>query len=533
MLVELLTPMSAANTALAAVVVWKVLKWLRTYVELPVAKKNPASSIYCPPYALPWVYHTFEVLKNVHRMYEWNTENAKAAQGRPVLWKMIGRPAVVQLTRPELFEDVQKSHFECFDKGPYLREAMEGLLGGGIFIADGENWITQRKVASNLFTARMLRESMSSTVHELLPVLHSAIQANMESETPIELTQLFGRFTMDAFAAIGFGVQLHCLGSEEINPFQTAFDAAQELCLERFKRPALFWKLQRWLNIGCEAELRRNVQVIDDLVFSIISRSLKQRSSPPSQTESKEKKRDLVSLFLDHLLKVQGDSAEFDPVLLRDVVLNFLMAGRDTTSGALTWFFYALSQNPQVERKIQDELRENLPELFDGKMVAPTVDQLQGLVYLDAAIKESLRLYPVVPSNVRQANRDVVLSDGTFIAMGTNVCFHSYVLARMEWVWGVDAKQYNPDRWIDPETGKSVQVSPFKFNVFLAGSRICLGMNLALLQIKMVASSLLSHFHLEAVPDQEIAFASHITLKMKHGFRVNAKPLRREPLKNC
>lgn len=518
MLVELLTPTSAPSAALAVLVVWKLLQWLKTHVEMPAAEKNPENIVYCPSYALPWVYHTFQVLKNVHRMSDWNTDNAIAAQGRPVLWKMIGRPAVMQLTRPELFEDVQKTHFECFDKGPYLREALEGLLGAGIFIADGENWIKQRKIASNLFTARMLRESMTTTVHQLLPVLHSVIQASMKNETPIELTQLFSRFTMDTFAEIGFGVQLHSLDSEESHPFQTAFDAAQELSMKRFIRPAWFWRFQRWLNVGYEGALRRNVQVIDDLVFSIISQSLEQRSS---SRVDQSKRRDLVSLFLDHHSNAPGDRHEFDPVLLRDVVLNFLMAGRDTTSAALTWFFYTLSQNPQVERKIRDELKQKLPDLLEGTMVAPTVDQLQSLVYLDASIKESLRLFPVVPANGRQANRDVVLSDGTCIPKGTNVCFHSYVLARMEWVWGADAKQFNPERWIDPETGKPIQVSQFKFNVFLAGPRVCLGMNLALQQIKMVAASLLGRFHLEAVADQDIAFAPHITLKTKHGFRVN------------
>lgn len=92
----------------------------------------------------------------------------------------------------------------------------------------------------------------------------------------------------------------------------------------------------------------------------------------------------------------------------------------------------------------------------------------------------------------------------------------------MEWVWGSDATLYKPERWIDPETGKPIQVSPFEFNVFLAGPRICLGMNVALLQIQMVVSTLLNRFHLEAVPDQEMVTVPHITLKMKRGFRVNA-----------
>lgn len=272
-----------------------------------------------------------------------------------MLWTLIGRPVVVQITRPELFEGVQKNHFDCFDKGPFLLERLGDLLGAGIFNADGENWIKQRKTASNLFTARMLRESMNTTVHQLIPVLHSVIQVSLKNETPIELSQLFSRFTMDAFAEIGFGVRLHSRDAEVSHPFQTAFDAAQELTLKRFVRLAWLWKGQRWLKIGYEAELRRNIQVIDDLVFSIILESLKQRSACSEMNQ--QKKQDLISLFLDKSHE-QEEHHELDPVLLRDIVLNFLTAGRDTTSAAaLTWFFYALSQNPEVERKIRDETK--------------------------------------------------------------------------------------------------------------------------------------------------------------------------------
>uniref|UniRef100_K3WMJ4 Cytochrome P450 n=1 Tax=Globisporangium ultimum (strain ATCC 200006 / CBS 805.95 / DAOM BR144) TaxID=431595 RepID=K3WMJ4_GLOUD len=78
-----------------------------------------------------------------------------------------------------------------------------------------------------------------------------------------------------------------------------------------------------------------------------------------------------------------------------------------------------------------------------------------------------------------------------------------------------NAKEYKPERWIDPETGKIKSVSAYKFPTFNAGPRICLGMNLALMEIKIVAASLLSKFHLELVPDQDIKYDFSLTLPIK------------------
>lgn len=232
-----------------------------------------------------------------------------------------------------------------------------------------------------------------------------------------------------------------------------------------------------------------------------------------------------MSLFLDQHLRDGSDLQAFEPRLLSDIVLNFLAAGRDTTSAALTWFFYAMAQNPQVGRKLRQELAYKVPTLVNGELLAPSLKQLQDLPYLEAAVKESLRLYPTIPANIREANQDVVLCDGTFIRKGTTVNFPSYALGRMEWVWGPDARQFRPERWIDDATGKVISVSPYKFNVFLAGSRVCMGKGLAIAQIMMVAAGLLSRFHFEIVPGQDLAYSLQPTLKFKHGLRVRVVPL--------
>lgn len=145
-------------------------------------------------------------------------------------------------------------------------------------------------------------------------------------------------------------------------------------------------------------------------------------------------------------------------------------------------------------------------------------------MYLEAAIKETLRLYPSVPDGTQQCLKDTLLCDGSFIKAGMCIAYPGYSLGRMTHVWGPDAKEFKPERWIDQETGKFIVVSAFKFNPFHAGPRMCLCMNLALMEMKTVAAVLLSKFRFSLVPGHEVMYAFSITLPMKNGLMMRVAP---------
>lgn len=94
---------------------------------------------------------------------------------------------------------------------------------------------------------------------------------------------------------------------------------------------------------------------------------------------------------------------------MRNIVVNFLIAGRDTTAQALSWFFVNLSNEPRVEAAIRKEIEDKLPTLKAGG--APAMQDVSELVYLEAALKETLRLHPSVPFEPKQAREDTTLSD--------------------------------------------------------------------------------------------------------------------------
>ncbi|KAG6623522.1 Cytochrome P450 [Phytophthora cinnamomi] len=396
---------------------------------------------------------------------------------------------------------------------------MRELLGEGIFAVDHEKWYRQRKTASNLFTMRSLRDSMTSTIRRHLVVLENIFKRAAATNDTVDMFRLLNRFTMEAFTEIGFGVQMNCLNSDKEHPFQTAFDRSQQILALRFIRPSWFWKAQRLLGIGAEGQLQQEMNVINSTIFDIVAKTLQNRAKGSDLDGSVDK--DIVSLFLDDLSK-SGDADEncFDPTYLRDIVINFIIAGRDTTAQALSWFFYCLSQNPQVETKVRNELLSKLPELFNGDC-SPSMDEVSELTYVEAALRETLRLYPSVPIVSKEAVEDAVLSDGTFIAAGALAGLPMYGLGRMPHVWGPDAAEFKPERWIDSQTGKLISVSAYQFIAFNAGPRLCLGKNLAMLEMKLIVASLLSKYHVELQSPEDVTYAISFTLPIKG--QLNAK----------
>lgn len=225
------------------------------------------------------------------------------------------------------------------------------------------------------------------------------------------------------------------------------------------------------------------------------------------QDSSDAKRTDLLTLFVEA-------NTSIDPKAVHDTLMSFLLASKDTSSFSLSWVLINLNRYPAVLAKLRDEIRANLPGLMTGEIKVPTMEDLQKLPYLEAVAKESLRLH-MTASN-RMANTATTLSDGTFVPEGCAVMIPMYASARVKSVWGEDAAEYKPERWIDAATGKVTPVSPFKFVTFGAGPRQCLGMRFALLQIQTTMAVLFSHFDLKTTEDPfDLTYDFAITLPVK------------------
>lgn len=210
---------------------------------------------------------------------------------------------------------------------------------------------------------------------------------------------------------------------------------------------------------------------------------------------------------------------------LRDICVNIIMAGRDTSAPALVWFFWLLQQHPRVEEKILLELKgiinrrsQTSKDENDPDPEPFTLDELKDMNYLQAALSETLRLYPSAPIEISEAANDDELPDGTKLKKGSKVLCLFYAMGRMESIWGTDCRKFKPERWL--RNGKFMPKSEFVYPVFNEGPRRCAGREVAYLQMKWVTSSIIVRYRVEAVKGETVAPKFGMMLITRHGLKV-------------
>ncbi|KAL3691855.1 hypothetical protein R1sor_005506 [Riccia sorocarpa] len=429
---------------------------------------------------------------------------------------------------PTLTEFVLKTNFPNYPKGTPVQERMRELLGHGIFAADGQQWKDTRKVASLQFSSAILRDFSADVFKERSMELARIISQFAQSKRPIDMQDLFMRLTLDATCKVGFGVELGCLTPSLPDvPFSRNFDLANELSFHRYIDP--FWKVKKFLNVGSERLLKNCVDAMDEFCYAVIKKRRLELDS--GVRDSSKCAPDLLSRFMTMM---ESPEEIYSDKALRDHVVNFIIAGRDTTAITLSWFTYMICLHPEVAEKIYEEVTElersessadsvgEQDDRFAKFAEALTFYSVGKLQYLHAALTETLRLFPPVPLNGKIAERDDWLPNGVRVKKGTMVTYNSYAMGRLERVWGPDAKEYKPERWLK-DSGFQ-QTSPFKFLSFHAGSRMCLGKESAYLQMKMAAAFLIKFFKFELVPNQDIRPRVMFVLAMAEGVKVIATP---------
>jgi len=266
--------------------------------------------------------------------------------------------------------------------------------------------------------------------------------------------------------------------------FARHFDGLQEACITRLAARPL-WKLERMLG-RCgllpkdspEAYLAEAAAHIDSVVESIVDGRL---SNSVEAGEDKPQRNDLLSLFL----RVTQDRK-----YLRDVIINFLLAGRDTTACTLTWLFWEIASSDAVETDGDGVHARILREVRAASCDSNgnfSFEALSQLKYCSACILETIRLHPAVPDDSKEAFADDILPDGTLVLRGEYVSYTPYAMARDVGLWGEDAASWRPERWLKMDK----EPSSFLFASFQAGPRICLGKDMALLEVKAVLAQLI------------------------------------------
>ncbi|KAJ3256099.1 hypothetical protein HDU77_003270 [Chytriomyces hyalinus] len=444
---------------------------------------------------VPFFGDLFTALARLDTVQDFYADTFEKTGNATFVFKIPFSPNNYVFNNPEILEFVLKTHFSVFDKGTRSYDLMYDLLGNGIFNVDGEAWRTQRKLAANIFNVKNFKDHVDSVFVDQEVAFSRAVELHIEASREFDVADLFYRLSFDTFAQIAFGVNMNSMLSHECIDIMKALDAVQKRIAHRFIDA--FWRTTEYMT-GESKVHKREIQLIRDFVQAIIQ---KNRVSGVSEN-------DLLSLLMkidDQLGKVPSDDE------LIYYVLNFLIAGRESTAASLGWSVLLLSKYPRV----LDSLLKEINSTSNGER--PTYEQIKnGMPYAKAVMRETMRLYPPVPLNIKQANTDITLPDGTFVPKGASVSWSVYAMGRTEEIWGPDAKEYRPERWLE----MNKQPSPYNYPVFQAGPRVCLGQQMAELQVVYMLVQFVRNFKFEVVDPDSVTYTYSLTLRMKNGLKV-------------
>ncbi|XVF22676.1 hypothetical protein REPUB_Repub12eG0191600 [Reevesia pubescens] len=428
----------------------------------------------------------FDQLINFNRLHHYMTDLARKYRTYRLLSPFRSE---IYTSEPANVEYILKTNFDNYGKGQYNYSLLNDLLGDGIFTVDGDKWREQRKVSSHEFSTKVLRDFSSVVFRKNVAKLANIVSEAANSSEIMDIQDLFMKSTLDSIFKVAFGVELDsmCGSNVEGKEFTTAFDDSSAAIL--FRYVDIFWKIKRILNIGSEAALKKSM-----------------------------KKEDILSRFLQ--------VSDTDPTYLRDIILNFIIAGKDTTAATLSWFIYMLCEHPNIQEKVAQEVMEatNMVDIKDFAEFADCVneDALEKMHYLHAAITETLRLYPAVPVDAKICLSDDTLPDGFSVRKGDMISYQPYAMGRMKFIWGDDAEEFRPERWLD-ENGMFRPENPFKFTAFQAGPRICLGKEFAYRQMKIFSAVLVRCFVFKLSDENRtVTYRTMINLHVDGGLHVLA-----------
>jgi len=306
---------------------------------------------------------------------------------------------------------------------------------------------------------------------------------------------------LDSAGEILFGTNIDSLHDPE-SKFGAAFDNLQASTAYR-SLVYYIWKA----GLVSPGNFYDSLTYMDNFVDDIIEKCY--------NDQNLENREDLLAQYVKTVEKSTTEmEIKMDKTYLRNMCKNMLIAARDTTACLLTWTIFELSQRPDVEAKLLEEI----DHVVGMHNQTPTAEQLSELKYMKQVLNETLRLHPSVPFDVRTSVDEDWLPNGYYIPPNTDVLYSSYMTHRLVEYWGPDAEKFDPTRW-EPERIRGVP--SFAFVPFHAGPRICLGQNMAYEEAKIALLLILQKYHLQCVDrPQDVEYRNIIILQVKGQMNV-------------
>ncbi|RDW85084.1 hypothetical protein BP6252_02674 [Coleophoma cylindrospora] len=383
---------------------------------------------------------------------------------------------VIFTADPENIKAILATQFTDYGKGEPFHRDWHDFLGDGIFVTDLDQWHASRQ----LFRPQFIKDRVSdlNCFERHVQVLLDQVEKNGEGNE-LDMSDLFFRYTLDAATDFLLGRGVGSLENGDLK-FAEAFGEVQRVQNIIARAGPMNWAVPR-------KTFHKGIKDINDFVNPYIEEALK---LTPEELSTKTKSEEGYT-FLHAIASFTRDRK-----VLRDQLVTVLLAGRDTTASSLSWTIYELARNPQMVKKLRSEIISTI-----GLERPPTYGDLKNMKYLQNVMQETLRLYPVVPFNVRLALKDTTLPRGggpdglspIGILKDTPIGYSTLVMQRRLDLYPdspdfPDPLTFCPDRWL------TWQPKPWQYIPFNGGPRICIGQQFALTEMGYTLVRMLQRF---------------------------------------
>ncbi|XP_069786651.1 cytochrome P450 27C1 [Narcine bancroftii] len=374
----------------------------------------------------------------------------------------------------------QRAHMESWQEYRQLQGRAVGLIS-----AEGEEWLKMRNVLKQLIMKPKDVAGFSKGLTDVISDLIKRIKymKGGSSQTLTDVNSLFFKFAMEGIATILFESRLGCLENEICQETREYMEAL-ELMFSMFKTTMYAGAIPKWLRPFIPKPWNEFCQSWDGLFrFSEIhvNRKVAQIKRHLEQGE------EVQGGLLTYLLVSQE-------MTLEEIYANMtelLLAGVDTTSFTLSWSMYLLARYPAIQSAVYEEIFQNL-----GRDTTPTAQDLSKIPLVRCVLKETLRLFPVLPGNGRITQEDMVVG-GYFIPSGTQLALCHYTTSHDSEVFERPG-DFQPHRWLRKTS--SEQVDSFAAIPFGYGVWSCVGRRIAEMEIHLALVQLLQAFEIQEVP---------------------------------
>ncbi|XP_023120453.2 cytochrome P450 27C1 [Amphiprion ocellaris] len=405
----------------------------------------------------------------------------KSRFGPQLVVSVADRDLVAQVLRAESAAP-QRANMESWKEYRDLRGRSTGLIS-----AEGEDWLKMRSVLRQLIMrprdVAFFSDDVNKVVDDLIKRVACLRIQQPDGVTVLNVNDLFFKYAMEAVAAILYECRLGCLESEIPQDTQD-YITALNLMFSSFKTTMYAGAIPKWLRPILPKPWEEFCHSWDGLFRFSLTHVDKRFADIKAQLQRGE---EVKGGLLTHMLITKEMNLEE----IYANVTEMLLAGVDTTSFTLSWASYLLARHPHVQQQIYTEVTRTL-----GPGTVATADDVPRLPLIRGLVKETLRLFPVLPGNGRITQDDLVVGE-YFIPKGTQLALCHYATSLEEESFA-DSLDFRPSRWIRKDS--TDRVDNFGSIPFGYGVRSCIGRRIAELEMHLALTRLIQKFHISTSP---------------------------------